>query len=182
MIISLSPGTYRLKITATRESGGESATVSKTFEIVEVEDGNNNGNENGNSITPIEPVNASDDDVPDDGGDDDADDEDDELEVEFDFQPVTGLTDRELEARALEKAGVNVEDAINHCLSISIEANQDYCLLQAAKKSEKDFFCRMIDDSTLKDGCYMELALKGKASLCSKIKDGYNKETCEALT
>jgi len=154
-------GRYELKVTA--EYNGGKVTAFETFDITGEDAG----------IEPVEPEEPPE--TPEEPPEEPVEDDD------FKFERITGLSDSELEAQALEKANINAPEAINSCLSISIEANQDFCLGQAAKESEKDFFCRRIADSTRKDGCYMDLALKGQPYLCDNIEDGYNKNTCLSL-
>ena len=97
-------------------------------------------------------------------------------------QKITGYSDDELEEKALSISSSNPTEAIRYCLSISIQDNINYCLNVCADKSKKQEFCSKMQNSDMKDNCYMTLAINGNKDLCKFIVNGYKKNTCLALT
>jgi len=165
----LAPGLYKVRVTAFY--GNEKATASQSFEIVEedatitdadlVRDDEPATTPPAQTNTPVQTNN--------------------DVQVS-NIDKITGVSDSQLKSRALDMADSNAENAIRNCLSISNQNNANNCLMKCAEKSGRDSYCESMTDRDFRDDCYMSLALDGNSGLCSKIVNGYKKNSCLALT
>lgn len=70
--------------------------------------------------------------------------------------------------------------AIAMCFSLNPKFS-DNCILEIAEAAKNSELCFKIQEISIKDGCFLNFALKGNFSLCGYINDKYQKDGCNVL-
>lgn len=83
--------------------------------------------------------------------------------------------------KALGLAGSNPEAAARVCDTISDKAVSDTCFHEVSRLTNVSNLCGYIEDSTKRDACYLNMAMAGDYSVCSKVQNSYLKTSCEQL-
>lgn len=70
--------------------------------------------------------------------------------------------------------------AISMCSLVNPKFS-DNCILEIAEAAKNSELCFKIQEISIKDGCFLNFALKGNYSLCEYINDKYQKDGCNVL-
>jgi len=92
---------------------------------------------------------------------------------------VTTPTD--LIEQAKKVARTDPEAASALCNQLIQPNNIDLCFIEISQESGQSRVCENVKTQGNKDSCYMNFALKGDYSICSKVQDSYLSKSCYSL-
>lgn len=87
----------------------------------------------------------------------------------------------EMITNARDLAKSNPNEAKNICLDWDVVDEKDKCLKIVAQTASKKEYCELISDDNTRDSCYYPFFMQGDYSVCEKLTNPKNKETCELL-
>ncbi len=93
----------------------------------------------------------------------------------------TKKTPQELIQQANTVAKTDPEAAAMLCNKLIRPNDIDLCFSEVAKTSGKSVICGNIQTQENKDTCYMEFAIEGDYSVCSKVLNSYLSKSCNSL-
>ncbi|MBW3001781.1 hypothetical protein KY338_01305 [Candidatus Woesearchaeota archaeon] len=93
----------------------------------------------------------------------------------------TTKTPQEIITQANTVAKTDPEAAAMLCNKLTRQNDINLCFSEVAKTSGKSIICDNIQTQDSKDSCYMEFAIDGDYSVCSKIKNSYLSKSCNSL-
>lgn len=93
----------------------------------------------------------------------------------------TTKTPQELITQANTVAKTDPETAAMLCNKLIRQNDIDLCFSEVAKTSGKSIICENIQTQDSKDSCYMEFAIDGDYTVCSKILNSYLSKSCNSL-
>ena len=107
------------------------------------------------------------------------------------LQNISNMTSPQAaEAPATRETELKISDIIEMSKTNLIKAEQlcnsfktdnDKCFAGIAIKTKNKIYCSKVEEVSLRDGCYANLALIGDYSVCDSIYDYYQKQGCYAL-
>jgi len=83
------------------------------------------------------------------------------------------------QAKTVSKSDPEAASAL--CNQLIQSSDMDLCFIEIAYTSGKSIICESITTPGSKDSCYMNFALDGDYSVCSKVMNGYLSKSCNSL-
>lgn len=90
-------------------------------------------------------------------------------------------TPADLIEQAKKVSRTDPEAASALCNQLIQPNNIDLCFIEIAQESGQSRVCQNVQTQDNKDSCYMNFALKGDYSVCTKVMDSYLSKSCYSL-
>lgn len=93
----------------------------------------------------------------------------------------TAKNPQELISQASTVAKTDPEAASALCNQLVKQSDIDLCFIEIAYASGRSIICESVKTTGSKDTCYMNFALDGDYSVCSKVENSYLSKSCNSL-